>query len=131
MTSVGRIKRNILKLKKFDFSACQENLTRRKYEAAKKSFCNVLFIENSPLFVEEVLWRFLVSPPSSFNQKFSEVTFEVAKDRVKQGFAHSAENYMLKAKYLNQQIKLKGNRHRFIYLDYMLGLGISIFNIWE
>lgn len=115
ITRVSKIRKNIQTLKNFDFKKSEEDLANRKYEAVKKIFCNVLFIENNPLFVEEMLWRFLVSPPSVFNARFKEPGQDIAEKIVKEGFAGSIENYLIKAKFLNKQIDLKGKIYLFVH----------------
>lgn len=103
------IQENMKQIMKIDKEKIKKETAEIKFKYAKKIFCNSLWIDNNHSFIEEVLWRFLISSPKTFNNFFDkEPTPEVFKLMLDNGFIKNKNIYKRMTKRLHKHIKTYG-----------------------
>lgn len=94
LISSKNLYKELERLKQINFKESNNENILLKYKNVKKIFCHALWIDNNPYFIEELLWRFLITPPSLFKNLFFEDKEEIAKTMCSNGFAENPKKYL-------------------------------------
>ena len=103
-------------------SELKTEIALKKYKTVKKIFCNILWVENNPFFIEELIWRFIISSPSTLPSLFEKEPEGHMQLMIDQGFANNATEYQKMCKRLNRHLKrhAKGITSNFKFRLYFL-----------
>lgn len=88
------LQKELQRLKQTNVKETSKENILLKYKNVKRIFCHALWIDNNPYFIEELLWRFLITPPSLFKNLFFEDKEEIAKTMCSNGFAENPKKYL-------------------------------------
>lgn len=108
-----KIEKNFEQLKSQNLEQLQKEIAEVKFKTVRKIFCNSLRVDNNPKFIQEILWRFLISSPKSFRDFFKkEPKPEQFKLMVEHGFIKNVKIYRRLVKRLQKTIEAAG-KHAF------------------
>jgi hypothetical protein len=100
---------NIKQMNSLDKNKLKKEIAEQKFKIVKKIFCKSLWIENNPFFIEEILWRFLISSPKTFCNFFKkDTTSDQLKLMEEKGFIKNAKIYKRLIKRLQRSIDSMG-----------------------
>jgi hypothetical protein len=88
------VKDNFEEILNMDPLKVKEEIAEKKFNVVKKIFCNSLYIDNNPTFIEELFWRFLISTPWTFQNYFKkDKPMEHLKTMGENGFIKNMKHY--------------------------------------
>ena len=110
ITIFDSIEDNLKNLLIFDKEKIKKEIGEIKFKYIKKIFCNSLWIDNNPSFIEETLWRFLISSPKTFYNFFEKKPKnDHFKLMIENGFIKDEKIYKRMTKRLQKHINSLGN----------------------
>lgn len=105
----AQIKKNFKELKSQNLEHLKKEIAELKFKTVRKVFCNSLWTDKNPLFMQEMLWRFLISSPKSFCDFFKkEPKPEQLKLMVEHGFIKNIKVYRKLVKKLQRAVETTG-----------------------